>query len=91
MFLFVRVVEHFTVFSGVVRSILRSPGLDGAAAESDFFVDEFPGGCQGEVTVVGRVVTQLGLATVNCLRVFVPTEGFVYGFFPWVGEVADVG
>ena len=83
--------EHFTVVSGMVRSILRSPGLVGAAEEDDFFGDEFPSGCQGEVTVVGWIVTQLVLVTDNCLQVFVPTEGFVYGFFPWEGEVADVG
>ena len=58
--------------------------------EGNFFGDEFSGGCHGEVTVVGWVVAQLGLVADNCLRVFVPTEGFVYGFFPWEGEVADV-
>ena len=91
MFLFISVVEHFTVFSGVVRSVLGSPSLVGAAEEGGFFGDEFPGGCHGEVTVVGWIVTQLVLVTDNCLRVFVSTEGFVYGFFPWEGEVADVG
>ena len=59
LFLFVRVMEHFTVFSGVVRSILGSPGLVGAAEEGDFVGDEFPGGSQGEVAVVGWVVSQL--------------------------------
>ena len=81
----------FAIFSGVVGSVLGSPGLVGAAEEGNFFGDEFPGGCHGEVTVVGWVVAQLVLVTDNCLRVFVPTEGFVYGFFPWEGEVADVG
>ena len=75
----------------MVRGILGSPGLVGAAEEGDFFGDEFPGGCLGEVTVVGWVISQLVLVTVNCLRVFVPTEGFVYGFLPWGGEFADVG
>ena len=40
---------------------------------------------------VGWVVAQLVLVAVDCLRVLVTTEGFVYGFFPWKGEVADVG
>ena len=91
LFLFISVVEHFTVFSGVGCSILGSPGLVRAAEEGDFFGDKFPGGCQGEVTVVGWIVMQLVLVTGNCLWVFVPTEGFVYGFFLWEGEVADVG
>ena len=64
----------------------------GAAEEGNFFGDEFPGGCHSEVTVVvGWVVAQLVLVTVGCLRVFVPIEGFVYGFFRWDGEVAYVG
>ena len=84
-------MEHFAVVSRVVRLILGSPGLVGAAEEGDFFGDEFPGGSQGEVAVVGWVVTQLVLVAVNCLWVFVPTKGFVYGLFPWEGEVADVG
>ena len=91
LFLFVCVVEHFAVVRGVVCSVLGSPGLVGAAEEGDFFGDEFPGGCHGEVTVVGWVVAQLVLVTADCLRVLVPTEGFVYGFFPYESEVADVG
>ena len=61
LFLFVSVVEHFAVDSGVVRSILGSPGLIGAAEEGDFFGNEFPcgGGC--EVAVIGWAVAQLGL------------------------------
>ena len=44
LFLFIRVVEHFAIFSGVVGSVLGSPGLVGAAKEGNFFGDEFPGG-----------------------------------------------
>ena len=83
-------MEHFAIFGGVVGSVLGSPGLVGAAEEGDLFGDEFPGGCRCEVTVVGWVVAQLGLVAVDCLRVLVTTEGFVYSFFPWEGEVADV-
>ena len=91
LFLFVCVVEHFAIFSGVVGAVLGSPGLVGASKEGDLFGNEFPGGCRCEVTVVGWVVAQLGLVAVDCLRVLVPAEGFVYGFFPWEGEVVDVG
>ena len=89
MFLFIRVVEHFAIFSGVVGSVLGSPSLVGAAKEGNLFGDEFPGGCRCEVTVVGWVVSQLGLVAVDCLRILVTAEGFVYSFFPWEGEVAD--
>ena len=91
LFPFVGVMEHFAVVRGVVCSVLGSAGVVGAEEEGDFFGDEFPGGSQGEVAVVGWVVSQLVLVADNCLRVFVPTEGFVYGLFPWEGEVADVG
>ena len=47
------------------------------------------GGC--EVAVVGWAVAQLGLVADHCLRVFVSTEGFVDGLFPWESEVANVG
>ena len=91
LFLFIRVVEHFAIFGGVVGSVLGSPGLVGAAEECDLFGDEFPGVCHCKVTVVGWVVAQLGLVAVDCLRILVTAEGFVYSFFPWEGEVADVG
>ena len=84
-------MEHFAVFSGVVGAVLGSPGLVGASKEGDLFGNEFPGGCRCEVTVVGWVVAQLGLVAVDCLRVLVTAEGFVYSLFPWEGEVADVG
>ena len=56
MLFLVGVVEHFAVVSGVVRPVLSSPGLVGAAEEGDFLGDEFAcgGGC--EVAVVGWVV-----------------------------------
>ena len=56
LFLFVGVVEHFAVVSGVVRSVLSSPGLVGAAEEGNFLGDELTcgGGCK--VAVVGWVV-----------------------------------
>ena len=91
MFLFIGVVEHCAVVSSVVCSVLGSPSLVGAAEEGDFFGDEFSEGSGGEVAVVGWVVAQLVLVAGYCLRVFVSTEGFVYGLFPGKGEVADVG
>ena len=63
----------------------------GAAKEGNLFGDELPGGCRGEVPVVGWIVAQLGLVSANCLRILVTAEGFVYGFFPWEGKIADVG
>ena len=49
-------VEHFAVVCGVVRPVLRSPGLVGAAEEDNLLGDEFTcgGGCK--VAVVGWVV-----------------------------------
>ena len=87
----VGVVEHFAVVSGVVGPVLSSPGLVGAAEEGEFLGNERPcgGGC--EVAVVGWAVAQLGLVADHCLWVFVSTESFVDGLFPWEGEVADVG
>ena len=75
----------------MVGSVLGSTCLIGATEECNFFGDEFPGGSGGEVAVVGRVVAELLLVSVYCLRVFVSTEGFVYCLFPWEGEVAYVG
>ena len=82
---------HFLESAKVAcTNILGSLGLVDAAEEGNFFGDEFPGGCHCEVTVVGWVVAQLVLVAVDCLRVLVTTEGFVYSFFPWEGEVVDV-
>ena len=76
------VVEHFAVVSGVVGSVLCSPGLVGAAEKGDFLGNEFTcgGGC--EVAVIGWAVAQLCLVADHCLWVFVSTEGFVDGLFP---------
>ena len=56
LFFLIGVVEHFAVVGGVVRPVLRSPGLVGAAEEGNFLGDEFTcgGGCK--VAVVGGVV-----------------------------------
>ena len=59
-------MEHFAVVCGMIRSILGSPGLVGAAKEGDFFGNELSGGSVGEVAVVGWVVSQLVLVAVNC-------------------------
>ena len=83
-------MEHFAVVCGMIRLILRSPGLVGVAKEGVFFGDELSGGGGCEVEVIGRVVSKLVLVSDNCLRVFVSAEGFVYGLFPGEGEVADV-
>ena len=56
MFLFIGVMEHFAVVSGVVRLILRAPGSVGAAEESNFLGDEFTRGGGCKVAVVGWVV-----------------------------------
>ena len=56
MLFLVGVVEHFAVVSGVVRPVLRSLGLVGAAKEGDFFGDELSSGSGGEIAIVGRVV-----------------------------------
>ena len=60
LFFLIGVVEHFAVVSGVVGSVLSSPGLVGAAEEGDFLGNEFPcgGGC--EVAVIGWAIAQLG-------------------------------
>ena len=84
-------MEHFAVVCGMILSILRSPGLVGAAKEGDFFGDELSGGSRCEVAIVGWIVSQLILVADNCLRVFVSAEGFVYGLFPGECEVADFG
>ena len=49
------VVEHFAVVSGLVGSVLSSPGLVRAAEEGDFLGYEFPcgGGCEVAVVEVG--------------------------------------
>ena len=91
LFLFVCVMEHFSVVCGMVCAVLGSPSLVGAAEKGNFFGDELSGGSQGEVTVVGWVIAQLRLIAADCFGVFISTEGFVYGFFPYEGEVADVG
>ena len=53
LFFLIGVVEHFAVVSGVVGSVLSSPGLVGAVEEGDFLGNEFPcGGCC-EVAVIG--------------------------------------
>ena len=91
LFLFVCVMEHFPVVCGMVCAVLGSPSLVGAAEKGNFFGDELSGGSQGEVTVVGWVIAQLRLIAADCFGVFISTEGFVYGFFPYEGEVADVG
>ena len=89
--LFVRVMEHFPVVCGMVCAVLGSPSLVGAAEKGNFLGDELSGGSQGEVTVVGWVIALLGLVADDRVGVFVSTEGFVYGFFPYESEVADVG
>ena len=91
LFLFICVMEHFPVVCGMVCAVLESPGLVGAAEKDNFFGDELSCGSRGEVTVVGWVMAQLGLVADDRFGVFVSTEGFVYGFFPYEGEVADVG
>ena len=85
-------MEDFAVVCGMIRSILRSPGLVRAAAkEGDFFGDELSGGGGCEVAVIGRVVSKLVLVSDNCLRVFVSAEGYVYGLFIWCIRVVPVG
>ena len=91
LFLFRCVMEHFPVVRGVVCAVLGSPSLVRAAEKGNFFGDELSGGSRGEVTVVGWVIAQLGLVADDRFGVFVSTEGFVYGFFPYESEVADVG
>ena len=91
LFLFVCVMEHFPVVCGMVCAVLGSPSLVGAAEKGNFFGDELSCGSRGEVTVVGWVIAQLGLVADDRFGVFVSTEGFVYGFFPYESEVADVG
>ena len=91
LFLFVCVMKHFPVFCGMVCTVLGSPSLVGAAEKGNFFGDELSGGSHGEVTVVGWVIAQLRLVADDRVGVFITTEGFVYGFFPYESEVADVG
>ena len=91
LFLFVCVMEHFPVVCGMVCTVLGSSSLVGVAEKGDFFGDELSCGSRGEVTVVGWVIAQLRLVVDDRVGVFVSTEGFVYGFFPYEGEVADVG
>jgi hypothetical protein len=52
LFLFVGGVEHFSVVSGVVCSVLGSPGLVGAAEDGNLFGNKFAGGSRGEVALV---------------------------------------